>query len=310
MPTQDQDVRTQIVELMNALVTVREERDLSRLTVAKLMGFTTHSAADRFEQDIQDPMFSKVLRYAHAIGVRVHATVTAPDGQVSPEVSTLPDDSTQLSQVQRALVAIRTAQGRTQAQVSEGLDCVPHGVYVRERSGDLRLSTLLRYAAALGARVDFSLSLPPGEGEDEVSEPRCRDRPGAAAWPHQESLASRIAEALRTRIEGAEWPPGGCMPTQQELCAEYNCTLPTVGDALRVLRATGLVAAGFGDHPHVHACPGEVDLSRDLADLAHQVGQRRWGNDDPGLDPDSWLADLQQRLTNLAGLAEQQNQRP
>ncbi|MCR3719117.1 regulatory protein, gntR family [Prauserella flava] len=307
----DEDLHTtQIAELIDALVEMRKERGLSRLTTAKLMGFATHSAADRFEQDIQDPMFSKVVRYADAIGVRVHVTVTAPDGQVSPEVSTLPDDSTQLSQVQRALVAIRTAQGRTQAQVSEGLDCVPHGVYVRERSGDLRLSTLLRYAAALGARVDFSLSTPPGEDEDDTSDQRCRDRPGASAWPHQDSLAGRIAEALRARIEAAEWPPGGCMPTQQELCAEYNCTLPTVGDALRALRAMGLVAAGFGDHPHVRDRPGEVSLSRDLAELAHKIGQRRRGGDDPDPGPGSWLADLQQQLTSLANVAEQQNQRP
>ncbi|WP_253831027.1 hypothetical protein [Prauserella aidingensis] len=96
--------------------------------MATLMGFATHRAVDRFERHVRTPKFSTLLRYAEAIGARVRVTVGAPDGVLSPEIDTVPDDSTQLSQVQAALVKIRAAQGRTQAQVSERLGCVAHGV--------------------------------------------------------------------------------------------------------------------------------------------------------------------------------------
>ncbi|MBB3049432.1 transcriptional regulator with XRE-family HTH domain [Prauserella isguenensis] len=308
MGTDDEVRPAQVAELVNALVAIREERGLPRLAVAKLMGFATHRAVDRFERHVQDPKFATLLRYADAIGVRVRATVRAPDGVLSPEIETLPDDSTQLSQVQAALVEIRTAQGRTQAQVSERLGCVAHGVYLRERSDDVRLSTLLRYADALGAGVEFSLIRDPAEVAVDATSPGCRADPGAPRT-NRGGPVDRIVEDLRTRLEAGEWPPSGCLPSQRALCAEYDCTLPTVRAALSELRALGYISAGFGDHPHVRDRPGEVDLPRALSRLAGQVAERRDTLEARDATQEGWLRDLQRQLVQLSDLAEAREQR-
>ncbi|MDQ2728069.1 MAG: helix-turn-helix domain-containing protein [Actinomycetota bacterium] len=60
-----------------------------------------------------------------------------------------------------ALVAHRVAQGLSQTEVAAGMRTSQSSVARFEVSaGDLRLSTLERYAAAVGQRLDWSLEAP------------------------------------------------------------------------------------------------------------------------------------------------------
>lgn len=56
----------------------------------------------------------------------------------------------------------------------------------------------------------------------------------------------RVAASLRQRIEAAEWPPGGRLPTLGMLADEYQVSPTTVRKAIAVLRDAGLVESVRG----------------------------------------------------------------
>ncbi|WP_084489343.1 GntR family transcriptional regulator [Nocardia niwae] len=56
----------------------------------------------------------------------------------------------------------------------------------------------------------------------------------------------RIAEALRREIEAGELQPGQRLPTEPELTDRFNVSLPTVRQALGVLRSEGLIESRHG----------------------------------------------------------------
>jgi transcriptional regulator with XRE-family HTH domain len=62
-----------------------------------------------------------------------------------------------------SLREIREARELTQAEVAAALATYQAEVSRIERCGDVRLSTLRRYARALGARCEVSFVLPSGE---------------------------------------------------------------------------------------------------------------------------------------------------
>ena len=56
----------------------------------------------------------------------------------------------------------------------------------------------------------------------------------------------QIADDLRARIEGGEYPPGTRLPTKAELMARHHVALNTVARAIEELRRSGLVETAQG----------------------------------------------------------------
>ncbi|MFO0736409.1 MAG: helix-turn-helix domain-containing protein [Labilithrix sp.] len=60
------------------------------------------------------------------------------------------------------LAGVRKAAGKTQEQVAEAAELAQGAVSRLESQEDMMLSTLERYAAALGARLDVTFTFPNG----------------------------------------------------------------------------------------------------------------------------------------------------
>ncbi|MGQ0575049.1 MAG: GntR family transcriptional regulator [Pseudonocardia sp.] len=56
----------------------------------------------------------------------------------------------------------------------------------------------------------------------------------------------RVADILRSRIRGGEYGPRQRLPAESELAASFEVSLPTVRQAMSVLRAEGLVESRHG----------------------------------------------------------------
>ncbi|MEU0512568.1 helix-turn-helix transcriptional regulator [Amycolatopsis sp. NPDC006125] len=68
-------VAGQLADVVETLVRARHHRKLTQSAVAEEME-TTQSAVSNFERIGGDPKFSTILRYAHAIGAKVHFKVS------------------------------------------------------------------------------------------------------------------------------------------------------------------------------------------------------------------------------------------
>ena len=62
-------------------------------------------------------------------------------------------------------------------------------------------------------------------------------RPGTSRPRYQ-----RVADDLTKRIGNGRYPVGGLLPTEMELCRQYNISRHTVREALRQLRDAGLIS--------------------------------------------------------------------
>jgi DNA-binding GntR family transcriptional regulator len=60
---------------------------------------------------------------------------------------------------------------------------------------------------------------------------------------HVHSRYRDIADELRTRIKAGEWAPGSNLPAHTELAGEFGANRDTIGRAIAVLEADGLVWA-------------------------------------------------------------------
>lgn len=69
------NVATQLADTVEKLARARRTRGLTQTEVAEHME-TTQSAVSNFERIGGDPKLSTILRYAHAIGARVHIGVS------------------------------------------------------------------------------------------------------------------------------------------------------------------------------------------------------------------------------------------
>lgn len=279
-------------EVVDTLVAMRHERQLPRTVVWTRMG-GNDSSVDRVEQRHRERKFTTIMRYAHAVGARVHIAVTTYDGTASPETATQPDDSTQLAQVQAALVATRQAQGLDHAHVAKALDCETKDVRRTEKRNDLLWSTLLRQAVALGARLDFAVHATPQLAA------------GRTAWAPTATgrLADQVAEDLMRRIDAGEWSPGAYLPTQTALRGEYDCAAEAIKDTLSTLRALGYVTYRLGDRTRVRDRSRDLDLPTALTELKSELGALR---DGVGAQR---LADLQRHLDEFAHVAQEQQER-
>lgn len=88
----------------------------------------------------------------------------------------------------------------------------------------------------------------------------------------------QIADDLRARIAGGEYPPGSRLPTKAELMARHQVALNTVARAIEELRRAGLVetAQGSGTFAREPASDEEhsaeyVSLMAQLTDIGEHV---------------------------------------
>ncbi len=61
-----------------------------------------------------------------------------------------------------------------------------------------------------------------------------------------QSRYGALAAALRQRLVGGEWPPGGNLPPETQLAAEHSVALGTLRRALEVLAEQGLIERRHG----------------------------------------------------------------
>ncbi len=65
-------------DLIDRLVALRHQRKLKQVDVARLMN-RHESQVSRFEKETDDPRLSTVVRYAYAIGARIHVEAELAD---------------------------------------------------------------------------------------------------------------------------------------------------------------------------------------------------------------------------------------
>ena len=101
-----------------------------------------------------------------------------------------------------------------------------------------------------------------------------------------------IAAEIREQIRSGRLAPGDKLRTVRSLAADYSVAQGTVGAAMEVLRAEGLVDTVQGKGSVVVAVPGEVPADPDVAKLSAEVAELR----EKVRDHDVMLRDLYQRV--------------
>jgi GntR family transcriptional regulator len=94
-------------------------------------------------------------------------------------------------------------------------------------------------------------------------------------------VSQEIANDLAQAIESGELPPGALLPSERELVAQYGTSKATVGKAIGLLRAQGLIASQVGRGIFVRTSPRRVvrDSARHQAekDLVRATEEERRG---------------------------------
>ena len=101
-----------------------------------------------------------------------------------------------------------------------------------------------------------------------------------------------IAAEIREQIRSGRLRPGDKLRTVRSMAADYSVAQGTVGAAMEVLRAEGLVDTVQGKGSVVVAVPGEVPADPDVAKLSAEVAELR----EMVRDHDVMLRDLYQRV--------------
>jgi DNA-binding GntR family transcriptional regulator len=101
-----------------------------------------------------------------------------------------------------------------------------------------------------------------------------------------------IAAEIREQIRSGRLVPGDKLKTVRSLAADYSVAQGTVGAAMEVLRAEGLVDTVQGKGSVVVAVPGEVPADPDVAKLSAEIAELR----EMVRDHDVKLRDLYQRV--------------
>ena len=73
---------------------------------------------------------------------------------------------------------------------------------------------------------------------------------------------TQLYEALVKKISSGEWKPHDCMPTERELCQEYQLSRITVRDALNLLVKDGYIYRRQGKGTFVAMRPIEQKLTK------------------------------------------------
>lgn len=71
----------------------------------------------------------------------------------------------------------------------------------------------------------------------------------------------QIADDIRIRIERGELRPGDSLPTLQEICRQWSCSMNSGRAAITLLREQGLISGGRGKAPTVRMTPRMVTRS-------------------------------------------------
>jgi GntR family transcriptional regulator len=85
------------------------------------------------------------------------------------------------------------------------------------------------------------------------------------------SLQVRITDDIRAKIESGEYPPGGQLPTYDDLAAQYQCSLAVARKAVDLLRQQGLVVTRHGKGSYVRERP------RGRRHGINRYSRSRWG---------------------------------
>jgi DNA-binding GntR family transcriptional regulator len=101
-----------------------------------------------------------------------------------------------------------------------------------------------------------------------------------------------IAAEIREQIRSGRLAPGDKLRTVRSLAADYSVAQGTVGAAMEVLRAEGLIDTVQGKGSVVVAVPGEVPADPDVAKLSAELAELR----EMVRDHDVMLRDLYQRV--------------
>jgi DNA-binding GntR family transcriptional regulator len=101
-----------------------------------------------------------------------------------------------------------------------------------------------------------------------------------------------IAADIREQIRSGRLVPGDKLRSLRSLAADYSVAQGTVGAAMEVLRAEGLIDTVQSKGSVVVAVPGEVPADPDVANLSAEVAELREMVRDHGV----MLKDLYQRV--------------
>jgi DNA-binding FadR family transcriptional regulator len=81
-----------------------------------------------------------------------------------------------------------------------------------------------------------------------------------------------VAERLLARIRSGDPPPGGTLPSEQELVVHYGVGRPTVREALLRLEAAGVIAISHGERARVVEPSAARILGQLNASIVHLLG--------------------------------------
>ena len=101
-----------------------------------------------------------------------------------------------------------------------------------------------------------------------------------------------IAADIREQIRSGRLAPGDKLRSLRSLAADYSVAQGTVGAAMEVLRAEGLIETVQSKGSVVVAVPGEVPANPDVAKLSAELAELR----EMVRDHDVMLRDLYQRV--------------
>ena len=101
-----------------------------------------------------------------------------------------------------------------------------------------------------------------------------------------------IAADIRGQIRSGRLVPGDKLRSLRSLAADYSVAQNTVGAAMEVLRAEGLIDTVQSKGSVVVAVPGEVPADQAVAKLSAEVAELR----EMVRDHDVMLRDLRQRV--------------
>jgi GntR family transcriptional regulator len=95
------------------------------------------------------------------------------------------------------------------------------------------------------------------------------------------SLAEEIVATLRSRIDGATYPPGSRLPTEAQLCEEFGVSRATVRTAIKELDVVGLVYTRHGLGTYVRSIPYVQDGLERMGSISDSI---RLSGKQPGME--------------------------
>lgn len=90
----------------------------------------------------------------------------------------------------------------------------------------------------------------------------------------QRSQYRQLADLLRSAIESGEYAAGASLPSESDLAAQFSVSRPTVNNALKILRAEGLIRVERGRGTIVREIP---EIHRDAVARYSQEARERAG---------------------------------